>query len=104
MLVGSSHPFTNYFDVHQGYKVLTQSHFCLASPADRVASLAAGRASGSASVARAAARFPSVGRQGFGRMQVDAGEMCSIYFNITSRFISFHEILVGLVPDSSIGV
>ena len=31
MLVGSSHPFTNYFDVHQGYKVLTQSHFCLAS-------------------------------------------------------------------------
>jgi len=24
--LGDEHPFTSYFDVHQGYKVLTHSH------------------------------------------------------------------------------
>ena len=27
-LLGDEHPFTTYFDVHQGYMVLTHSHFC----------------------------------------------------------------------------
>ena len=38
ILVGFSHPFTSYFDVHQGYKVSTHGHsgsFAIQTSTDR---------------------------------------------------------------------
>jgi hypothetical protein len=30
--LGDEHPFTSYFDVHQGYKVLTHPHITIVDP------------------------------------------------------------------------